>query len=55
MLFVYELSLVANVLFTKFWKKNLEVFIAKLDVTDENSHEIWSNEAQKIISLALTS
>ena len=28
-------------------KEFLDVFILKVHVPDENSHEIWSNEAQK--------
>jgi hypothetical protein len=33
----------------------LEVVMIKLHVPDENFYEIWSIEAQKIISLALIS
>jgi hypothetical protein len=37
-------------------KEALAVFMVKVHVLDDNSHKIWSNEAQKIISsLALMS
>ena len=36
-------------------KDALDVFIVKVHVPDENSHEIWSNGAIKIIFLALIS
>ena len=36
-------------------KEVLDVFIVKVHLPDENSHEIWSIEAKKIIFLALIS
>ena len=34
-------------------KEVLGSFVAKMHAPDGNSHEIWSNEPQNIISLAL--